>query len=82
MNANWKKIQQSIEVQEVQVLVTLQVLPCEKDKIISEIEAENGAVEAVRNALKKEEDNGFNHKYVDKLSIQVVEVEKRNEQRD
>ncbi len=62
-------------MREIKVLVTLQVDECDPAVKIDKYTMRDAAVEAVENAVKCAEDNGFNHSRADDLCIGVVSVE-------
>ena len=61
-------------MREVRVLVTLQVDECEPDAKIDLEIMQDAAVDAVENAIRHAEDNGFSHPYADELSIGFVDA--------
>jgi hypothetical protein len=61
-------------MREVRVLVRLQVDECESDATIDREIMEDSAVDAVENAIRHAEDNGFSHQYADELSIGFVDA--------
>ena len=61
-------------MREIRVLVTLQVDECEPDAKIDRETMQDAAVEAVENAVRLAEDNGFSHTYADELSIGFVDA--------
>jgi hypothetical protein len=56
------------------VLVTLHVDECEPDAEIDLETMQDAAVDAVENAIRHAEDNGFSHSYADELSIGFVDA--------
>jgi hypothetical protein len=61
-------------MREIRVLVTLQVDECEPDTTIDREIMQEAAEEAVENALRFAEDNGFSHARADLLCIGFVDV--------
>jgi hypothetical protein len=61
-------------MREVRVLVRLQVDECEPDAKIDWETMQDAAVDAVENAMRHAEDNGFSHTYADELSIGFVDA--------
>lgn len=59
-------------MREIKVLVTLQVDECEPNTKIDRDTMQNAAVEAVANAVRHAENNGFSHTWSDDLSIGFV----------
>ena len=62
-------------MREIKVLVTLQVDECDPAVKIGKAAMENAAVEAIKDAVKRGEDNGFNHSLADEICIGVADVE-------
>ena len=61
-------------MREIRVLVRLQVDECEPDTKIDSETMQDAAVDAVENAMRHAEDNGFSHPYADELSIGFVDA--------
>ena len=61
-------------MREIRVLVRLQVDECEPDAKIDLETMQDAAVDAVENAVRHAEDNGFSHAYADELSIGFVDA--------
>ena len=61
-------------MREIRVLVRLQVEECESKANFDREMMEDAAVEAVENAIRHAEDNGFSHPYADELSIGFVDA--------
>ena len=61
-------------MREVRVLVRVQVDECDPDAKIDPEIMEEAAVEAVENAIRFAEDNGFSHTWADDLSIGFVDA--------
>jgi hypothetical protein len=61
-------------MREIRVLVRLQVDECEPDAKIDLETMQDAAVDAVENAMRHAEDNGFSHTYADELSIGLVDA--------
>ena len=60
---------------EIRVLVRVLVEECDPADIeIDRETTEDAAVEAIENAVKSAENNGFSHTYADELSMHVVGV--------
>jgi hypothetical protein len=62
-------------MREIQVLVTLQVDECDPGKRIAKYIMESAAAEAVENAIRYAEADGFSHGEADNLSIGFVKAE-------
>ena len=60
---------------EVEVLVTLQVSPCESDAIFPKEKMQVAALQAVANAVHEHENSGFVHNMAHDVSIGVADVE-------
>jgi hypothetical protein len=60
----------------MKILVTLDVEPCEQDAEISVEEKRAAAAEAVRNALRYAEGEGFSHDREGELSLTFVDAVK------
>jgi hypothetical protein len=58
----------------IRVLVALRVDECEPDAKIDLETMQDAAVDAVENAMRHAEDNGFAHPYADDLSIGFVDA--------
>jgi len=61
-------------MREIKVLVTLQVDECDPDTKIDRDTMQQAAVEAVENAVRHAENNGFSHTWADDLSIGLVDT--------
>jgi len=61
-------------MREIKVLVTLQVDECDPDTKIDRDTMQQAAVEAVENAVRHAENNGFSHTWADDLSIGLVDA--------
>ncbi len=61
-----------LTVHEVMIMVFCQV---DSDGKLTELESRQAASEAVKNALKLVESNGFSHKHADVCSIGIADVE-------
>jgi anti-sigma regulatory factor (Ser/Thr protein kinase) len=61
-------------MREIRVLVTLQVDECDPATKIDREIMQEAAVEAVENAVRHAEDNGFSHAHADDLSIGLVDA--------
>jgi hypothetical protein len=61
-------------MREIKVLVTLQVDESEPDAKIDRDTMQDAAVEAVENAVRHAEDNGFSHAWADDLCIGFVDA--------
>ena len=61
-------------MREIRVLVTLQVDECEPNAKIDLETMQDAAVDAVENAVRHAEDNGFSHTWTDVLSIGFVDA--------
>ncbi len=61
-------------MREIRVLVRLQVDECEPDAKIDRETMQDAAVDAVENAMRHAEENGFSHPYADELSIGFVDA--------
>ena len=59
---------------EIRVLVTLQVDEADKDDQVAAEDMDDAAVEAVENAVRAAEGNGFTHSLDDKLCIGFVDA--------
>ncbi len=59
---------------EIRVLVTMQVEPIDQNVTDTREELEGAATEAVGNALKLVEANGYAHTYAEELSIGFVDA--------
>lgn len=58
----------------ISVLVTLQVEECDPDITVDQETTERAAVEAVENAVRFADENGFSHQWADGLSIGFVDA--------
>jgi hypothetical protein len=61
-------------MREIRVLVRLQVDECEANAKIDLETMQDATVDAVENAMRHAEDNGFSHPYADELSIGFVDA--------
>jgi len=61
-------------MREIRVLVRVQVDECEPDAKTDLETMQDAAVDAVENAMRHAEDNGFSHPYADELSIGFVDA--------
>jgi len=61
-------------MREIKVLVTLRVEESEPDAKIDRDTMQDAATEAVENAVRHAEDNGFSHALADELSIGFVDA--------
>ena len=61
-------------MREIRVLVRLQVDECDPDAKIDLETMQDAAVDAVENAVRHAEDNGFSHASADDLSIGFVDA--------
>lgn len=61
-------------MREIRVLVTVQVDECEPDAKIDLETMQDAAVDAVENAVRHAEANGFSHAYANELSIGFVDA--------
>jgi hypothetical protein len=61
-------------MREIKVLVTLQVDECDPDAKIDRDTMQEAAVEAIENAVRHAENNGFSHTRADDLSIGLVDA--------
>ena len=61
-------------MREVRVLVRVQVDECDPDAKIDPEIMQEAAVEAVENAVRFADDNGFSHTWADELSIGFVDA--------
>ena len=69
-------------MREIRVLVTLQVDECDPAAKIDRDTMQEAAVEAVENAVRHAEDNGFSHAHADDLSIGLVDAVAYEEDED
>jgi hypothetical protein len=67
-------------MQELKVLVTLQVEESDPEAKIDRAIMQDAAAEAVENALRFAQDNGFSHAQADELSIGFVDAVPYEEQ--